>query len=334
MPRIQNVFHKLVSNENSTTQLLCNLLQFDDFRAMFLELIIPGIDSSEAAGSHIDAEIAYDECGRPDIRIRSENVLALIELKVRKDTSCTVNQPQEYMKFLREQNEPIRRLVFLIPTDWRPRDELSGKLRTLESIGADGRKVGTEIVTWDDLVKMIKEHVHALDKGKPFIEEFHKLLVGLGSVVDNPAPFEPEEKLRFQQVVTAIKKRSELEGFKVRREGPNESREYGYFDGVYFLNSARKDAFWFGVWGFFWEEHGFPLCFGVKDKWGAEAMRAFRVGYKGDTRPYRLGYTVGTIDKQVLDRPDIANEIWSIIEPIVEATVAARTIGGPKGDSV
>jgi hypothetical protein len=330
MPRNQSVFHNVVTDENSTTQLLCNLLQFDDFRAPFLELILPGVDSSEVVWGHIDTQIVYDKCGRPDIRIRNESVLALIEVKVGQNTDCTENQPKGYMDFLRERNEPIRRLVFLVPSDWFKLDELRRELQSLQSIGADGRRVDTSIVTWDDVVKMIDAYVHVLDKGKPFIEEFRRRLVGW--VVPKPMAFKSDEIGMLQQVIVGIKRAAEAKGYKVRREGPGESREYGFWDGLYFLNLGSKDSFYFGVWGLFWEEHGFPLCFGVRETWGKEVEKAFIVTYERGVKPYRK-YLLGEIDKQVLDRPDVVSEIWSFIEPIVKATVAARPLG-PARDSV
>lgn len=97
MPRPQDVFYNLVTNENSTTQLLSNLLQFDDFRAVFLGLILPGVVPSEVVWGDIDTQIAYDNCGLSDIRIRNKSVLAPIEVKVGRHTDCTENQPKGYI---------------------------------------------------------------------------------------------------------------------------------------------------------------------------------------------------------------------------------------------
>ena len=95
MPRVSNVFHNIVTDENSTTELLCNLLQFEDFRVQFLELILPGIDSSEIAWDHIETQIDHADFGRPDIQIRNGSVLAFIEVKVVAGLDTTVNQPRD-----------------------------------------------------------------------------------------------------------------------------------------------------------------------------------------------------------------------------------------------
>ena len=97
MPRVQNVFHNIVTDENSTTELLCNLLRFDDFRAPFLKLILPDFDSSEIAWDHIETQIDHGKFGRPDIQIRNGSLLALIEVKVVASLDTTKNQPDGFV---------------------------------------------------------------------------------------------------------------------------------------------------------------------------------------------------------------------------------------------
>jgi len=327
MPRVQNVFHNIVTDENSTTELLCNLLQFDDFRVRFLQLVLPGVDSLEVGWDHIETQIDHGEFGRPDIQIRNGSILALIEVKVVTSLDTTVNQPQGYMNYLLTQNEPTRVLVFIVPSDWFKLKEFRQELPRLRTDA-----VHTSVFTWDDIVDMIE--AHAFDMGKPFIEEFKELLID--RVARKPVAFTSEEiEMLFskqvpsalshlQQVVDGIEKRGSE--FKVHREGTTFlwAADGGLYYGLYFETPEGKDAFYFGVGGLFWEQHGFPLCFGVKDKWGTAVKQAFHDTYKGDTRPAKYGYTLGWVDKQVLDRPDVVSEIWSIIEPIVKATVASR----------
>jgi hypothetical protein len=338
MPRVQNVFHNIVTDENSTTELLCNLLQFDDFRVRFLQLILPGVDSSEVVWDHIETQIDHGDFGRPDIQIQNGSVLALIEVKVVASLDTTANQPLGYMNFLLTQNEPTRRLVFLVPSDWFKLKEFRQELQRL---GTDA--VQTHVFTWDDVVNMIDAHVHAFDMGKPFIEEFKELLVD--RVAPKPVAFTSEEiEMLFskqvpsvlshlQQVMDGIEKRGSE--FKVRREGTISlwTANDGLYYGLYFQTPEGKDAFWFGVGGLFWEEHGFPLSFGVKESWGTAVKKAFHDIYKRATRPAKYGYTLGWVDKQVLDRSDAVSEIWSLIEPSVQATVAARRLG-PERDNV
>lgn len=208
--------------------------------------------------------------------------------------------------------------MFLVPSDWFKRDKLRQDFQTLQSIRAD---VGTSVVTWDEVVKMIDEHAHAFDKGNLFVEEFQKELVEW--VGHKPSDFNREKLERLDQVVDGIQRASKTKGFDTRRER-HTSRKYGLVNGLNFLNLAGKDAFWFGVWEFFWKQRGILLCFAVEDSWGKEVYEAFRATYEGSPIPFSRS-TVGVIDNQVLDRPDdVVSAIWSIIEPIVQATVTAR----------
>ena len=330
MARIQNVFHNIVTDENTTTELLCNLLQFDDFRARFLQLTLPDVDTSEVVWDHIDTQIDHGEYGRPDIQIRNGKILALIEVKVIAGLETTENQPQGYMRYLRTQSEPIRQLVFIVPSNWWHLNQLESELQKLERRGADGIIVQTNVVTWKAVVEMIEM---LGDKGNLFIEEFNQLLIG--RVAPKPVVFAQEEidmlfsntvpsgLAHLQQVMDGLQERGSA--FKIRREGSTSiwPSDYGLYYGLYFQNPQGKDAFWFGVWGRFWEEHCFPLGFGVNKKWGTEVKEAFLAAYKGDAKAFK-GYTLGWIVKPAFDRPDAVSEIWSVIEPIVQATVAAR----------
>jgi hypothetical protein len=72
----------------------------------------------------------------------------------------------------------------------------------------------------------------------------------------------------------------------------------GLYYGLYFQTPEGEDAFYFGVWGLYWELHGFPLWFGVKEKWGTAVKKAFHDAYKWDTRRAKFGYTLGWVDKR------------------------------------
>ena len=320
MSRHHSVFYKLVTDENSTTQLLCNLLQFDDFRVAFLQLILPGIDLAEVKWGHIRPQIRYLNSGQPDIQIRNERVFVLIEVKVTADRDCT-DQPSRYIELLREQKEPIRRLVFLVPSNWFKLDKLRQDFQTLQSVGVE-----TSVVTWKGVMKMIEEHSHAFDQGKPFVEEFH---TQVGELIEKeghkPEDLKVEELNILGQIVDGIQ--SKANGFGVRRERiPFSSKycaQYGYVDGLYFKNFERDEVFWFGVWDFFWKEEGYRLCFTVEDRWGKEVNEAFRATYKGNPKRFRAS-TVGVIENEVLNRPDAVSVIWSILKPIVQGIEVKR----------
>ena len=181
--------------------------------------------------------------------------------------------------------------------------------------------------------------MHSLQAESPFIEEFYRLLVG--RVAPKPIVFASEEiamlfsnqvpnvLAHLQQVVDDIQERGSA--FKVRREGSTALCPLEY--GLYFQTTQGKDTFWFGVWTLFWKEHGLPLCFGVNERWGAEIKNAFLSSYQGDTKAFKMGYTVGWIDAATFGRTDVVDRIWSIIEPLVQATIASSSLGPAPGAS-
>jgi hypothetical protein len=129
----------------------------------------------------------------------------------------------------------------------------------------------------------------------------------------------PSALLQLQGVVDGVKECGSV--FKVRREGSTSLCPSEY--GLYFQDAQGRDAFWFGVWTLFWTEHRFPLCFGVAERWGPEVMEAFLRTYKGPTRQFKHGYTVGWIDQQTMAGGNAVNAVWSVLAPVIEATVAA-----------
>ena len=70
MPRVENVFYNIVTNENSTTELLCNLMRFPEFRVQLLGLILPGANLSGVGWDDIDTQVDLGAYGRPDMEVR------------------------------------------------------------------------------------------------------------------------------------------------------------------------------------------------------------------------------------------------------------------------
>ena len=79
---------------------------------------------------------------------------------------------------------------------------------------------------------------------------------------------------------------------------------------------------WFGVRTLFWNDRGLPLCLDVDEKWGAEVKEAFAKTYNGPTTSFK-GYTLGWFDQDILAGEGVVDQVWELLAPIVEATVAA-----------
>jgi len=320
MPRADNVFYNLVTDENSTTELLCNLMRFEAFRLSFLRLFLSDAAASDLHWDDIDTQVELPSGCRPDLQIKNERFIALIEVKVSPGLGLTQNQPTAYIEYLLSEDFPERWLVFLVPKAWAHRSSLNLLLE------GNAGGVHTQIVYWEDIVNAIERD--NLGATNEFLNEFCQLLVA--RVAARPVTFSAKEvpMLFSTEVPTALSKLQQLiDGVRGRgtvyKVQPSASKalcptEYG----MYFRDSLGKDVFWFGVWTKFWMENNRPLCFGVSETWHLSVQQAFLQAYNGPTKRFER-YIVGWIEAEVLAKQDAVDQAWAVLSPLVEATVAA-----------
>ncbi len=78
-----SIFHQLVKYETEYTQLLCNLLQRDkSFRLAALQVLFPNCPAESVHPAHIRLEVDLEEHGRPDLVIKNEKMVAILEVKL------------------------------------------------------------------------------------------------------------------------------------------------------------------------------------------------------------------------------------------------------------
>jgi hypothetical protein len=172
MPRVENVFFNLVTDENSTTELLCNLMQFSGFRIPFLRLFLPEALAKVVAWEDFDTQLATAGGGRPDLQIRNDDIVALVEVKVSAGLAPTPHQRQGYFEFLKQQVGRECWLILLVPRNWAHREELNWELA---EPAVAGNKIATCVILWNDVIDVIeKNDLAALS---PFLKDFHELLV-------------------------------------------------------------------------------------------------------------------------------------------------------------
>jgi hypothetical protein len=320
-----SIFHKLVMNEDSHTQLLCNLMeQRRDFRRVFLGLIL-----SPAFASEIDQNIrtrieVQPNCGRPDLIIQSDRVSALVEVKIRISQGCTPNQPEGYFQALLQETRSSRWLVFLVPRGWEHVQETEGSLDRLKKVRPNAG-IETKIVYWEEVLRIIEgSDPNTRD---PFVEEFRKLLTERFG----PLTFSTEE-LRmsfsgdFPLAFRAVRKmewlvdeiRTKAENYKT---APTEKKERKHEYGVYFKNAKGDYLLWFGIWPLVCEEVGSPLCFGVDQSWvrGVRLKEAFSAAYSGETRPFDKNWIMGWVSQESLKGDDPVGRVWALMAPLLEA---------------
>ena len=249
-----SVFHRLVQNEPSYTQLLCNLLKRDtQFRSKLLKELFPDFPVETIYPAHIRSEFLLGADGRPDIVISNDQVVAILELKLTAllTNNQDFNADNGYSRLLRN-SENITKAkfwTFLAPHDY------SIKPSTQDDFIA-------EKYTWESLLTLCK----SLSPANALVTEFAYLLEEkFGSLV-----FIEEERKMYKQgfpylaavklirLVEDVGKIIRLSHFKVMSETTKD--EWGFY-----LMDNKKTLLYFGCWPRFSESEkdGAPLCYGV-----------------------------------------------------------------------
>jgi hypothetical protein len=326
MPRSSNIFHRLVANEDSHTELLCNLMQYSAFRRPLLLRILSERCAQQIKYDDIDTQVVLPESGRPDIIIEGDTVYAVVEVKVDPGRGLTGNQPDAYFRYLATKTCPDRWLVFLLPPGWSDGPRLRESLARLEATQGDGG-VRTCIVNWHDVLDIIESN--DLQAISPFFDQFHQLL----EVRFRPKPIVFTRKEVFmlfsKDVPVALSKLDKLidqiqeKSSSTYKSDRKRSRGLpGDEHGIYFKNDQETPVLWFGVWTDFWKAENIPLCFGVDDKWLPPILKAFRSSYKGNTKSFE-GWTLGWVPEQTLASENTLEEIWTQLAPVLQAVAKA-----------
>jgi len=123
-------------NENSTTELLCNILRVKYLRDIVLQYIgIPSKMLEEISQSNITTQ-AYDEnTGILDIQIASLNCFYIIENKIRTNTVLQESQKSKYIEKIDKSGKVHRGLIFMIPEGYNEKEEIERLKKELDSQG-------------------------------------------------------------------------------------------------------------------------------------------------------------------------------------------------------
>lgn len=271
-----SVFFKLAKDENSFTELLCNLLMLrDEFRAQVLPLLLPEIPHAKFSGVEIYTQGNF-ECNKPDLVIQKQDLLAFIESKINPRRELTPRQdigssedegPKCYLDFLDERRGKDAVLVYLVPGDWKDMGELKSRLAAARKTH---RYVKTGICTWEDILQAIENNTDQI------VNEFRVALrrqLGLINMT-------PEERRMFASKdfsisFTTLRKLEKLvdevakplglgNGAKNRAET---EEEYGVY-----AKTRSKEFLFFGLWNI---EGRVNLCYAISAETDNAALSAF-----------------------------------------------------------
>lgn len=302
---IRNIFGDIVADENSTTELLRNLMTYKMFRNSILELFLKRGEASQISSEDIETQFTLPgNNGRPDLSISNDYYEILFEIKI-EDAGLTSNQPLNYIQHLIEQPKRNKWLVFILPPGYAFLSELKSKLSQTLSKNTRSR-INTKILFWDDIIQAIREN----DMGSVNVafKDFLGLLEGWFEI--ESVPFLNEEvKMIFGYIDEGVKimKNTTVPGSLIKLykiiDGLKEyySKKYkvrigkdGEEYGLYFQTEKGLDFFYVGVWYAFWAKYGKPISFGINlKKSSAKAQKTFNSLHRGmteDLDDYRMSW--------------------------------------------
>jgi hypothetical protein len=319
----RSVFHNLVSNENSATELLCNAMRFDALRSALLTLFFSDTCASKVTADDIDTQITVGR-GQPDLVIDNDEVYAFIEVKVERHCGLTPYQPDGYYECLREDKSkrPERWLVFLVPSRWDCRPRLEDSLRRLDTTHV-GSGVKTNIIQWGAVLDVL-QNVSVRDEAlRPLLNEVTTLFSSwflprqfMFSKENVRTLFSKDFAVTFADLMEFIKEVG-VQGGKLCK-----CSQRGW-EGLYFKSEEGENLLWFGFWPDFWRTEGLPIAFGVQDDWPEWVQESFRVTYGHETKKFG-GWTVGWLSPEDFESSNPLEKALERIEPLLRALRTAN----------
>lgn len=284
--RENNIFYNVIRNETSLTEVFCNFMQYKVFRNLFIELInkkrkilnLKEIHSSSIKYDDFFTELYLKEedtkFGRGDLILKNKDIDYIFELKIEKYTTLTKNQPESYLKYLKNDNT---RLYFIIPKGYMHKDTIYD--RWTDFTDYTRTEIDNHIIFWEDIIKEIRDK--EIDKLNLFINEFCNILDYRWFNYPEIRFSNFEVKVLFQEhkskkkeltmlidinmpnIISKLFKIVEAANDKLDTTKDNSKTDayYGYI--LKNKNISENIEIWFGVDFEIWEQHSFPLSIQV-----------------------------------------------------------------------
>jgi len=335
----ESIFHKVVSQENSFTQLLCNLMKRDpDFLGRFLDLLDERLKRF-VKPLQIQPQVRLDKCGKPDILLQTREFSMIIEIKTEshrdlENSQRLLDKSVGYQSWLDAQRSDVREawLVYLVPANWRYRHSNEQEIKNYKQRAGE-KGIRVEQIYWDDvLVLLSRENAVTMS---PFAEEFRLLLTERFG----PVTFETKEiKQMFTPdfpMRTVLKLNMVLNGIKEKALGRKAELSCEKYEFGFYLTSGERKMF-VGYSLDLWDKnHHYPICFGIPRS-TSETEEAFSQAFeevygKGKSPILDVDdWVMGWVPQEEFDRfdaHDAIGEIWpklSLIWDRVKASVGRQ----------
>jgi hypothetical protein len=257
MQRGESVFYHLVKDEDSLSELLCNLLRYPGLRAILRRLISAAVGNAMPPFLFRDVSSQVrtaDGSERPDFVIRADNWFVAVESK-RGSRGLTAAQRQGYPETFDEVSEELRYLIFLVPEGYCHSPEIHElRLRC--------KRATVAIVSWTDLVESVQSS--AMAKGEIF-REFLALVTKWFTAKTVMIPEEGTMSLNVRESGSAYYAVLELiTSVQQNMSGTHSTTEEINDDGYGFaVNDSHGQALWFGIDYDFWKQTGYVLSLAV-----------------------------------------------------------------------
>ena len=154
MDRNTSIFYKMTNeNENSTTELFCNILRNKYIRDIVLKYFDIPLDMlDEITQDNINTQNQNKESGIPDITIESDNCFYIIENKIELGTKLTEKQKSSYIKLINSKNKKYRGYIFLIPSDYKDETSINNIKKQIKD---DTNKI--IVKTWKEFLEYLNK---------------------------------------------------------------------------------------------------------------------------------------------------------------------------------
>ncbi len=146
--REKSIFYNLTDeNENATTELLCNLCHFDEYKEIIFDTL--GLKDFSIIFEDIITQKQISKGKKPDVEIKNDNVRVFIENKIKKGYNLLKSQTKVYPEELNKAPQKNKKMIYLVPENHF----------CVEMIKKLQKKYGfIELIYWEELINALEEY--------------------------------------------------------------------------------------------------------------------------------------------------------------------------------
>ncbi len=257
----ETIFDKIVTTENSFSELFKSFLRFKFFRQSFLRMIAIELNQDNLEYEDFDTQYTLPDHGRPDLALIKDDVEILFEIKVY-NTTLTENQPKGYYTYLSKNcKAKTKGLILIIPENYYNQKYYDDCLQSMKN---DEDNIYTQTITWESIIKIITDN--EINEISPLFLEYSDFVDTWFSVssiyfdsLNVTTMFGkqfPESLQKTKDIIEKLFKEFQKSGYQLKWSGKKDFSEYGF----YFILPDEEDRLFFGIWFDYWLHSGNPVC--------------------------------------------------------------------------